>query len=322
MTGEIEQPGVTNYERVEVAPAAGGDDEVLLPEDTDLDSPPENDDEPEEGAEVDPENDPADESPDGKPEGIVTPTEPITPAAALAPAAPATPEPSNKHGLKRGPSESTTEFARRLEIADLRSQLREKRSGEILGNIAPPSATPGSLPPLPVASDEEKAVLEKYGAGPVAALKEVFPILAKEMGFVRKEEIAGDAYTRDVQGQLDAFTASHPEYLPENDPGGETWKAFKTEFAQYRPPANAKDFARLFEKVHQNVFGITSGGATLPRIEAARATVRTAGHAGASGPTAPSRQARSSAAGSGLRLDALKGFTDEEKQAIISRAGE
>lgn len=302
-------------ERVEVTPAEGNDD-VILPEGTDPESPQENEGGPD-GGEADPEADPSDDSPDGKPEGLRR-TPPGAPAPAVAPAAAApASDPSNPQNLKRQPNETPREFALRIELTKTRGLLRTQRTDEIMGTIRPNAPAPAA-PGEP--SEAAKAVLGKYKPEELAALREVLPVLAEQMGFVRKDEIAGSTYAEKAQDSLDGFLTKHPEYLPENDPEGTLWNAFKVEFGQYKQPTNPKDYARLFEKVHQEVFGIQPGG-TLPKVVAAQKKITVASHAGASGPTAPSRQSRpGSAAGSGLRLDMLKGFDDETKDRIANRA--
>lgn len=319
MTGEVNEGAIQDVERVEIEPAEGGD--VITTDHPE--GAPEGTEGAEPEGEIDPENDPADESPDGKPEGVVrshtlpAETTPDKAPASVAPAVPAV-DPSNPHGLKRLPDETPREFARRLEIADLRTQLRGKRTGEIMETIRP-VAPQGAQRPL---SDKAKEVLAKYPKEQLDALKEVMPAIAEELGFVRKDELQGDTYAEKAQAALDTFLEAHPEYLPEKDVDGTLWNRFKEEFAIYKQPANPKDYARIFNKVHQSVFGIQAGG-TLPKtVQAQQKKVQVASHAGASGPTAAQRQMRpGSAAGAGLRLDALKGFSDEDKQRIAERAG-
>lgn len=307
MTGEIEK-GV-NYERVEVTPTAGDDEEVLEPEETDPHSPEGNDGDPD----ADPDADPADESPDGKPEALrqnALPTEKTPAAVAAAPA-----DPENPNGLKRLPEETPREFALRSELTKTRGLLRKQRTDEVMETIRP--ITPAAK--VPELDERTKEVLAKYPKEQLDALREVMPALAAEMGFVRKDELAGSSYADQAQTALDGFLEKHPEYTPEKDHDGTLWTAFKAEFAQYRQPENPKDYRRLFEKVHASVFGIQPGG-DLPKVQAAQQKVRVASHAGASGPTANRQTNTRSGAGSGLRLDMLKGFDDDEKDRIASRA--
>lgn len=310
MAGET-NPGVTNMERVEVTPA-GDDEEVIQSEETDLDSPQENEGD-SEGEEVDPDNDPADESPDGKPENIRPATTVKTPSNNGGKPAPAN-EPTDQNGLRRLPDETAREFALRLELHKTRGLLREQRGGEIVGAVRP------GIPAQPkTLSAEQQKVLEKYNPKELDALREVMPALAAEMGFVRKDEMEGSTYAEKAQAEMDTFFEKHPEYLPENDPDGTLWQAFKTEFGDYNQPKNPKDLRRIFEKAHQSVFGIQPSGA-LPKNNAAQRKVEVASHASASKPAATPRREGVSRGSSGLRLDALKGFSDEEKESIASRA--
>ncbi len=306
--------GVKHIERVEVTPAEG-DDETIEAEETDPASPQGNEGGSDDEGEVDPENDPADASPDGKPEGLKK--RPTTPGNQT-PAAPAAPEPTNQFGIKRLPDETLREFGMRLELTKTRAMLRKERAGEILDTLRPNAPSPASGGQL---SEAAQRVIGKYKPEELAALREVLPVLAGEMGFVRKDELAGSSYADKAQEELDAFVEKHPEYKPENDPEGATWAAFREEFADRKQPANPKELRKLFEKVHQSVFGIQAGG-TLPAVQAQQQKVQVASHAGASVPTAPARQRSGGGRGNGLRLDALKGFDEETKQRIAQRANE
>jgi hypothetical protein len=317
MTGENENT-VQDMERVEIEPAQGG--EVITPEHPEGIELPEG----EKSGEYDPENDPEDEAPDDKTqERVVRQQNQIPPAEGtedVAPGgtAPAEQDLANPYGIKRIPGEPAAQFALRLELAKTRGQLRDKRTGEIMEGIRPgaPTAAPRQL------SDHAKEVLAKYPKEQLDALKEVMPALAEELGFVRKDELQGNTYAEKAQEQLDSFLERHPEYLPEKDPEGTLWQRFSEEFKIFKQPENPKDYARLFQKAHQAVFGIQAGGA-LPKIQAQQKKVQVASHAGASGPTSAQRQMRpGSNVGAGLRLDALKGFSDEDKERIAARAGE
>ncbi len=302
MAGDVDQGVNEVSERIEIAPSGSDDMSEDETEGTDPDSPQGNEGDTE--GEEDPENDPDDESPDGKPESIHTPAVPVEGTA-----------PDTEPSDRKLPDETPREYARRLEIEKLRGQLRTQRTSEVLDTVVPVNA--GA--PRTEVSPATQELLSKYKPEELNALREVLPVLAAEMGFVRKDEIAGTSYKDKVQEELDGFVERHPEYSPENDPDGTLWGRFKDEFGQYKQPANPKDYKRLFEKVHQSVFGIQAGD-VLPKVQAQQQKVRVASHAGASGPTAPSRNQRSQGNSSGLRLDALKGFSDEDKQRIASRA--
>ena len=305
MTGEIDN-GVKDIERVTVTPAEG-DDDVIETEDTDPDSPQGN-----EGEEGDDEldTDPDDESPDGKPEALRHTQQGGT-----------VPEPiatnDEQYPIKRIPGETPREFALRLELHTTRQQLRGDRKQELLGQTRAPAPVAPTHTPSPQAQE----VLGKYKPEELAALREVMPLLAAEMGFVRKDEIQQTTYAEQTQGELDSFLEKHPEYSPEKDPDGTLWGMFTKEFQLYKQPTNPKDFRRLFEKVHQSVFGIQPSTGALPKVIAQQRKVQAASHAGASSSAAPSRQMRpGSGASSGLRLDMLQGFDDDTKNRIAQRA--
>lgn len=290
MAGTNDEPEVKEVDRVEISPA-GDDDEIVETEETDQESSPEETDETAEGDEPEEEN-----RPDGLTQRQIT-----TPPAAQA---------DGEGGLKRLPDETDREFAQRLEITRLRGRLRGERSAELLDGQKPPAAAKKELAP------EKAAILAKYKPEEISALREVFPALAEEMGFVRQDELAGNTYAEKAQESLDSFLDKHPEYTPENDPDGTLWNAFKAEYALFKQPSNPKDFAKIFERIHRDVFGIKPKG-PLTKVNAQNEKVRVTSHAGASSASAAPKPAKT-VAPSGLRLDMLKGFSDEEKAELLS----
>ena len=279
---------VKDVERVEIAPAGEGEENVDDDtEDTESDSSQ---------TETEGEDESTDEDA-AKPDEIVKRQTP--PAAASA----AKPEAEGTDGLAEVPGETPRERALRLEVTRLKSLNRQERVAEILPHNTPP-ASKREL------TDDEKNILGKYKPEEINALKEVLPALAKEMGFVRQDEIAGNTYAEKSQEVLDSFLEKHPEYLPENDKDGTLWGAFKTEYGLYKQPSNPKDFQKIFERVHRDVFGIKPA-AGLTKVNAAREKASVASHAGASSqPSVAAR--RGTVAPQGLRLDMLKGFSPEE----------
>ncbi len=210
--------------------------------------------------------------------------------------------------IKRLTDETDREFAQRLEIKRLRDNARSDRSKEVL---VPPKSTP------PVRVESE--ILKKYKPEEIQSLREVLPELAKELGYVKKDELAAATYEEKAQAEIDAFITSHPEYSPEKDPDSVLWDRLKEEYnSVYRPPQNPKDFKKIFERIHKDLFGIQAAG-PLPKLDAAREKVKVASPSGAS---APQRLNRSSKASVGLRTDMLKGFSDKEIADIESRAEE
>lgn len=168
-------------------------------------------------------------------------------------------------------------------------------------------------------SPEKKKVLDQYKPEDISKLKEVFDVLAEDMGFVRGDQLNATTFQEKASEVLDDFLEKHPEYLPANDPGNVLWDRFKAEYNLYKPQTHPKDVKRLLEKVHREVFGIKPTAA-LKTDDAAKEKIKVASHSGASRP-APSRERegvkRTAPAQQGLRVDMLKGFSDEEKAELL-----
>lgn len=278
-----DEPEVKDIDTVYVQPA-GDDAEDVDTEDTDQESSPEN-----EG------NDESEEDSD-KPDQLVQNTVPANDK-----------KESEDDGLQNVENETPRERALRLEVTNLKRAARKERTDEILGGNIAPAAERKELPP------EKKSVLDKYKPEEVASLREVLPVLAEEMGYVRKDELDGSSYAEKSQEILDGFLDKHPEYLPENDKDGTLWGAFKTEFGIYKQPTNPKDFTKIFNRTHEKVFGIKPAGA-LSKVNAQREKTQVASHAGASSrPSTAAAQRNGAASAQAFRTDMLKGFTDEEK---------
>lgn len=215
-------------------------------------------------------------------------------------------------GLKDVAGETPTERALRAELATTRAKLRQERKEELqLGN-APTQGAPAKHE----ASPEAKKVLEKYKPAEIAALREVLPALADEMGYVKAADLSQQTYAGQAQAVLDDFLTEHKEYLPENDKDGVLWNAFKQEYGLYQKPANPKDFQKIFNRIHTAIFGIKPAG-DKGAITAQQQKINVASHAGASGTARTNAPAKP--ATPGLRLDMLKGFSDEEKEEIAGR---
>jgi hypothetical protein len=75
----------------------------------------------------------------------------------------------------------------------------------------------------------------------------------KAKGLVPKSELQRMSYQEQHKSAQDAFYASHPEYLPENDPDDTLYKAIKNELAQFAAPKDPKQIPALFAKAHRLV---------------------------------------------------------------------
>lgn len=211
-------------------------------------------------------------------------------------------------GLAVIEGETPQVHAMRLEIKRLRDSQTRERTKEIFE------------PPKSVAQARtESEILKKYKPEEIQSLREVLPELAKELGYVRKDELNATTYEEKAQEQIDSFIEAHPEYSPTKDPEGALWNQLKQEYQNvYKPPQNPKDFKKIFERIHKDLFGIQASG-PLPKVVAQTEKVKVASHLGAS---APQVLVRSKAGNSSLRLDALQGFSDAEIASLEARSRE
>lgn len=202
--------------------------------------------------------------------------------------------------------ETPRERALRLEVKRLKDLGRKERKDDITAHPGGKEAAKKEL------SEDKKKILAKYKPEDMQNLREVIDVLAEDMGFVRKNEMGATSYAERAEGELDKFLEAHKEYLPENDKDNVLWDRFKTEYALYKQPENPKDFKKIFDRVHQTVFGIKPAS-DLKKIDASKEKIKVASHSGASKPGSGTIQAKAPA---GLRFDMLKGFSDEEKAEL------
>ncbi len=229
----------------------------------------------------------------------------VTPKEQIVRREPNTQEPAPVAG------ETPREKALRLEVERLRADNVRARRGEVI-------EAPTPQKPAPAASTQINEVLSKYKPEELNSLREVLPLLAEEMGFVRKDQLTANNWQDEANNQFEAFMEKHPEMGPENDKDGTLWKAFSAEYNSglyNKNPTSAKDLGKIFEKAYREVFESKDSGRAR-ETTAAQEKVKVASHAGTSAPTnAPRQQAHTNK--SGLRLDMLKGFTDEEKADMV-----
>ncbi len=276
-------------EPTEIEPEVKPEEPVVTPEDTATPEDPDSSQDPEP---TEPEGD--------EPEGDEGEPEP-TPAPKVEVVEP---------GLAVIPGETPRERALRIEITRLKRNANINRTKEI---TEPPKT------PVPETKTESE-ILKKYKPEEIQSLREVLPELAKELGYVRKDELNASNYETTAQAEIDSFVAAHPEYSVEKDPDSMLWNRLKEEYQTvYKPPQNPKDFRKIFERIHKDIFGIQAAG-PLPKVSAAQEKVKVASHAGASGSTAPRGVAKRGT--SDLRFDALKGFNDSELADLQARAEE
>lgn len=213
-------------------------------------------------------------------------------------------------GANEGESDGETEDtpkerALRHEIETLRANMRRERATELNAGGEHAETKPKELAP------EKAAILKKYTPEAIAAFRDVLPVIAEDMGFVRAEELSAKTYKDQSEQELDDFLKDHPEYLVANDKENVLWNRFKSEFQMYRPPQHPKEYRKIFNRIHTDIFGIKPAG-DKGAINAQQQKIKVASHAGASGPARQTVSTRPKTNTAGLRLDALKGFTQDE----------
>ena len=207
------------------------------------------------------------------------------------------------------PGETPRERALRLEVERLKAARRKDQAKELLGDTKTPAPESNQL------STEKLEVLKRYDSEELKNLEEVVDVLAEKKGWVRKGDLQKENYNTVANDQLESFLAEHTEYLPENDTDNTLWESFKSEFALYKQPENPKEFKRIFNKIHKEIFGIQPQQ-NLKKIDAAKEKIKVASHVGAStGGSGGSRKGTS-------QLDPslkgnLKGFTDDELNELF-----
>src|ERR1035437_3168171 len=210
-------------------------------------------------------------------------------------------------GLTAISGETPREHALRLEIKRLRDDKTKERTKEIFEpNVVGPKIK------------IESEILKRYRPEEIQSLREVLPELAKELGYVRKDELSASTYEEKANEQIESFIQAHPEYSAEKDPDSILWNKLKSEYTSvYKPPQNPKDFKKIFERIHKDIFNIQASE-PLPKIAAANERVKVASHSGPSS----SNALHNSKASNGFRFDALKGFSDEDIAELQGQAGE
>ncbi len=208
-----------------------------------------------------------------------------------------TPETTPDVTVAEVPGETPRERALRLEVTRLKGLGREEHKKD-MGF--------GKRPAAPAAAPKENEVLKKYNPTEIAALREVLPALAEEMGYVRKDDLTMSSYKEKADDVLNEFLDAHPEYLPENDKDNVLWNRFTEELKMFVTPQNPKEYKKLFDRVHRDILGIEIKG-SLPKVKAGQEKIKVASHAGSSRP-ANTMPARNRNASTGLRTDALKGL--------------
>ena len=180
--------------------------------------------------------------------------------------------------------------------ADSTTLRRQEKSSELFSDEKPPS-----VPKVEIDDD----VLSQYDPQELANFEKVVDALAQKKGWVRSEDLQAKTFQERSSDVLDEFLEAHPEYTPEKDKDNVLWDRFKGEFSLYKTPQDPREYRKIFNKVHREIFGIQTSDDS--KIKAQEQKVRSASHSGAS-KTEPSKSSKLDP-----RLKTgLKGFSEEE----------
>ena len=220
-------------------------------------------------------------------------------------------------GVKEVSGETPRERALRLEVQRVKEINRGLRGSKLLGDVQPQaSSKPAEL------SDEDKKALEVFDPEQVANMEKLLPVLAKKLGFVKRDELTAGTYQSTSQEVLDTWLEGHPDYLPENDKGDILFNRLKSEISLYQKPANPKDWIKILNRSHNEIMGITtkpkeSAGQVLAQQE----KIKVASHGPVS--VSPKKTVSTGASQSDQEMrdlaerGGLKGFSPEEMDEIF-----
>jgi len=225
-------------------------------------------------------------------------------------------EPSDEESegeIKRLPGETPREYALRLEVTRLKRGNREKRAKDLLGEEKPEKPSGITQAQYSELTDDEKSLLGQYDANELSTFERILDVLAKKHGWVKREDLASTARSQVSNDILDDFLQGHSEYLPENDKDNVLWGRFKSEFQLYKVPENPRDLKRIFNKIHQDIFGVKSDEG-LKKINAQKEKIKVVSHSGGSA-------TRGQSSSEGVRLTPeqkghLKGFSEKDFEEL------
>lgn len=221
----------------------------------------------------------------------------------------------NADDLAEVEGETPRERGLRKELTRVKRLIRGEKAKDLFGAGVIKTDAPEKKQEADDLTDTDKELLKQYDPKQLAELESIFGIIAKRQGYVKKGEFQAATNQQIATATLDEFLSKHPEYLPENDTDNVLWTEFKEGVQLYRTPENPRDYAKIFERVHKEVFGIKQGG-DLKKTKAKAEKIKVASHANAS---STKKAVKSSTA---VNLDPtlgehLKGFTEEEKKDIF-----
>lgn len=214
--------------------------------------------------------------------------------------------------IKSLPDESPREHALRLEVTRLKRANLEKRKEELLGDVKPEKPSGITNTQFGELNEDEKSLLAQYDPKELSTFEKILDVLGKKHGWVKKGDLDSTTRSQISNDVFDDFLESHPEYSPENDKDNVLWNTFKSEFHSglyNTQPKNPRDLKRIFNKIHQGIFGVKSDDG-LKKINAQKEKLKVVSHSGGS-----AAKGQSSPKGTRLTPEQkshLKGFTEKE----------
>ncbi len=155
---------------------------------------------------------------------------------------------------------------------------RGKKAKDLLGDAQPTATSQTEL------SDEDKKALEVYDPEQVSNMEKLLPVLAKKLGFVKRDDLSKDTYQSASQDTLDTWLSEHPEYLPENDKGDILFNSLKEEISLYQKPSSPKGWTKILNRAHNEIMGIkTQPAVPVAQVAAAQEKIKVASHGPAAG---------------------------------------
>lgn len=198
--------------------------------------------------------------------------------------------------------ETPRERGLRLEVEKLRKANRQSKKESFFSDDEEP------VKPVSEPEPQDDKLLSKYDKTELENFRELLQSEAGKMGFVKKGDFEKSSFKSQADDILDDFLVEHKEYSADNDPQNTLWDKFREEFGVYKKPSNSRKFKKLLDRVHKDVIG-SQGGLNSAEVAAQQSKIKQASHGGT---TIAKKTKPDSEVNSALRIDMLKGFSQED----------
>lgn len=155
-----------------------------------------------------------------------------------------------------------------------------------------------------------------YSNEEISNMEKAIDVIAQRKGYVKATTLNAQNYQQTVNTVTESFTAAHPEYLPQNDPGDVRWNRFEEILKSgiYNLTGkSSKELSTIFNKVHADVadeLGEASVTVKDKQEAAQRQKIRSVSHSGGT-KTAPAKPAVAKPSAKNLP-SIFKGFEDDD----------